>query len=118
MNTTENKISAIISAITEDIDRHEKKANDAMLTLEQMNTSVETFRETCRTFSRNIFVVGYLKRIKKRIEHCDLKSAENLIRFHAHYQRTKGHINDGSGVSLGQRTVMMYLENYTEQFFD
>ncbi len=118
MTSTEEKIDAILDAISQDIAEREKVADEAMLTMEQMNTSPDDYKSACLQFSANWFVVGYLKRIKCVVECRDIKSTENIIRFHSYYQHHKGNLDDGRDISLGQAALAVILDGYVEKFFD
>ncbi len=118
MSTTENKINAILDAINQDIAEREKEADSAMLTLEQMNTSVEDYKDACKQFGANLFVANYLRHIKGVADTRDIKNTENIIRFHSCYQHIKGNIEDGHDISLGQSVVTSILDGYIERFFD
>ncbi len=117
MSATETKIDAILDAISQDIAERERMANEAMHTLEMFNTTTEGYKRACLQFGANWFVAGYLKRIKEEVMKRELKTAENVIRFHAYQQHTKGNIDDGQDISLGQAAVAVILDGYIEQFF-
>lgn len=117
MSTTE-KINAVIDAINQDIAQHKDVAKHAMLVLEQMNVSEEDYKEANLCFGLNQFMIGYLSHIKDTLAGADIKTTENLIRYHAYYQRTKGNLTDGSNISIGQAAVATILDGYIAKFFD
>ena len=117
MSTTE-KINAVIDAINQDIAQHKDVAKHAMLVLEQMNVSEEDYKEANLCFGLNQFMIGYLSHIKDTLAGADIKTTENLIRYHAYYQRTKGNLTDGSNISIGQAAVATILDGYVTKFFD
>lgn len=117
MPTTE-KLNAVLDAINQDIAQRNDVAKHAMLVLEHMNVTENDYKEANLCFGLNQFVVGYLTHIKGTITGTDVKSAENLIRFHAYYQHTKGNLTDGSNISIGQATVATILDGYVTKFFD
>ena len=120
MSTTEIKKAAIIETITKDIAEREKVAERAMQTLEQMNTSAEDYKRACQQFSLNSFVSGYLRHIKDSVEKSDLKTSENLIRFHSYHQYTKGLLTDDNerALGVGQTAIAIILDGYIERFFE
>lgn len=119
MSTTE-KLNAVLEAINKDIAQHRDVAKHAMLVLEHMNVTVtdEEYKEANLCFGLNQFIVGYLTHIKETIAGMDIKSVENLIRFHAYNQHTKGNITDGSNISIGQAAVATLLGGYITKFFE
>ena len=117
MSTTE-KLKAVLDAINQDIMQHRNVAKNAMLVLEHMNVTEEEYKEANLCFGQNQFIVGYLTHIKETIAGTDIKSVENLIRFHANYQHTKGNLTDGSNISIGQAAVATLLGNYITKFFE
>ena len=118
MSTNDARIDALLEAINKDIAEREEIAASAMLTLEQMNTSPKDYEDACHQFGANLFVAGYLRHIKDVVETRDIKSAENIIRFHAYHQETKGAMDDGRDVSLGQAAVTVILKKYVDEFFE
>jgi len=118
MSTTEMKIDAILEVINKDIKEREQVADSAMLTLEHMNATAEDYKNANRQLMANSYVVAYLKHIKGVAECRDIKSTENIIRFHTYYQHTKGNLDDGQDVSVGQATVAVILDGYVKKFFD
>lgn len=117
MSTTE-KINAVIEAISQDIAQHKDVAKHAMLVLEQMNVSEKDYKEANLCFGLNQFMVGYLTHIKDTITGTDIKTAENLIRFHSYHQHTKGNLTDGKDLTIGQATIAILLDGYIERFFE
>lgn len=118
MSETETKIDAILDAIRQDIAERETVAEQAMHTLEKMNTSPEDYKVANLQFEANTYVASYLKRILEVVKERDIKKAENIIRFH-HYQQHKiGALNDNRYISLGQATIAVTLGKYVERFFD
>lgn len=118
MNSNETKIDAIINAVSQEIEAHEKAANDAMGTLEKVNSSPEEYRNASILFGLNSYVANYLKRIKDVVMERDIKKAENVIRFHSYYQHTKGSLSDGNMLSACQAAVMATLDSYISRFFE
>lgn len=118
METHVEKIDAILDAISQDITERESIVEKAMLTLEQLKTSKEDYKMACRVLSYNWFAIGYLKHIKNGVETRDIKSAENIIRFHAYKQHTVGTLDDGQDVSVGQAYIATTLDRYVAEFFD
>ncbi len=118
MSATKTKIDAILDAISQDIAERERVANDAMHTLEMFKTTTEDYKEANLQFGANWFVAVYLKRIKEGVMKRELKTAENLIRFHAYQQYAKGNLDDGRDISLGQSTVAVILDGYVQKFFE
>lgn len=117
MDTTATKINALLDAISQDIAKYENVANSAMQTLEKLNATPEEFKEANLRYGLNAFVIGYLYRIKAVVMERDIKKAENLIRYHAYQQHTKGALDDHRDISLGQATVAVILGGYVERFF-
>lgn len=58
MSTTENKIEAVLKAITTDIKEHEKRAEEAFDKLEKMNPTVDEYKNARLQFGLNYFIVG------------------------------------------------------------
>lgn len=116
--TTTSTMNALYGAIDADIAKHEGKAKDAMLTLESMRVSAIDYKDACRKFMYNHFITNYLKRVREVVETGDVKSSENLIRFHAHYQRRKGNLADDSEVSVAQTALACILDGYINRFFE
>lgn len=116
------KFTQIIEAITADITSAEQITSDAMLTLEQMNTSHMEYKAAFRRFIINTSVTRYLIHIKRAIEKSDVKTAENLIRFHAYYQHTKGgdeNDPDPKDITAAVREVIVaVLQQYIADFFE
>lgn len=117
MSTTE-KINAVIDAINHDIAGYKEVAKHAMAVLEHMNVTEEEYKEANLCFGLNQFMIGYLTHVKDTITGADIKSVENLIRFHAYHQHTKGNLTDGSNLSIGQAAVATALDGYIAKFFD
>ena len=116
--STNEKINAILDAISQDIEKHKEKSAQAMLTLEHMNVTEEEYKNANLCFGLSQFAAGYLTHIKESLTGADVKAAETCIRFHAHYQRTKGNLTDGSNISIGQAAVATILDGYISKFFD
>lgn len=116
--TTTSTMNALYGTIDADITKHEAKAKDAMLTLESMKVSAQDYKKACRIFMYNHFITNYLKRVREVVETGDAKSSENLIRFHAHYQRRKGNLADGSEVAVAQTSLACILDGYINRFFE
>lgn len=114
----ETKLNSIIEAISSDIATHEKLADNAMLTLEQMNVSPEDYKKANICFCLNSCVARYLGHIKSAIEKSDIKSVENLIRFHSYYQHIKGDLQDNKVTTTAQAAVAVALDGYIARFFD
>lgn len=117
MSTTE-KINAVLEAINQDIAGHKEEAKRAMLAMEQMSVTEENYKEANLNFGLNLFVAGYLTHIKDTITGTDIKTTENFIRFHAHYQQTKGNLTDDSNIPFGRAEVTTLLNGYIAKFFD
>lgn len=117
MSTTENKIDAILDAISQDIAKQELKAEHAMHNIEMLNATSNEFKEANIQFSASMYVAGYLTRIQSVVMERQIKKAENVIRYHAYYQHTKGGLDNGQDVLLGQATIAAILDGYVEQFF-
>lgn len=118
MDTTATKINALLDAISQDIVEREKATNSVMQTLEKINTTPEEFKQANLRYFLNSFVINYLNRIKAVVMERDFKKAENLIRYHAYYQRAKGNLNDGSTIAVAQTAVVTILDNYVARFFE
>lgn len=118
MDTTATKINALLDAISQDIAKHENVANSAMQTLEKLNATPEEFKEANLRYGLNAFVINYLNRIKAVVMERDIKKAENLIRYHAYYQYSKGNLDDGSTISVAQAAVAETLGGYVARFFE
>ena len=69
----------------------------------------EEFKETNLRYGLNAFVINYLNRIKAVVMERDIKKAENIIRYHAYYQHSKGNLDDGSTISVGRCCVHIEL---------
>ena len=117
MSATE-KLNTILETISQDIAECKEVAKHAMLVLEQMNVSKKDYKEANLCFGLNQFMIGYLSHIKDTLAGADIKTTENLIRYHAYYQRTKGNLTDGSNISIGQAAVATILDGYVTKFFD
>lgn len=118
MTSTEEKIDAILDAISQDIAEREKMADNAMNTLEKINTTLEEYKDANFQLGANVFVIHYLNRIKEAVMERDIKKSENIIRFHSYYQHHKGNLYDGRDISLGQAALAVTLDGYVERFFD
>jgi len=117
MTSTEEKIDAILDAISQDIAERENVADNAMHTLEKMRPSSEEYKEANLQFGANSYVACYLKRIPPTARERDIKNAENVIRFHHFQQHTKGALDDHRDISLAQATIAVILGGYVERFF-
>lgn len=117
METTATKIDVILNAIREDIAILEILAEDAMNTIENLNATPEEFKQANLVYGFSSYGINYLNRIKAVVMEGDIKKAENIIRYHSHYQYTKGNLDDGSVISVSQMTVTATLEEYIERFF-
>lgn len=117
MDISTEKLNAILDVINQDIAERTDVAKHAMLVLEHMNVTEEDYKEANLCFGINQFVIGFLTYIKGTITGTDIKSAENLIRFHAYYQHTKGNLTDGSNISIAQAAVATLLDGYVDKFF-
>lgn len=118
MNTTATKINALLDTICQDIAERENVANSAMNIIEKLNVTPEDFKEANLRYSLNTYVINYLNRIKAVVMEQDIKKAENLIRYHAYYQHTKGNLDDGSTISVAQAAVAVTLDGYVARFFE
>ena len=118
MTSTEEKVDAILDAISQAIVDGEKMADNAMNSLENMNTTLEEYKDANLQLGANVFVIHYLNRIKEAVMERDIKKAENIIRFHSYYQHHKGNLDDGRDISLGQAALAVTLDGYVERFFD
>lgn len=118
MDTTATKINALLDAISQDIVERENVANLAMQTLEKLNATPVDFKEANFRYGLNAFVINYLNRIKAVVMERDIKKAENLIRYHAYYQHSKGNLDDGSTISVAQAAVAVTLNDYVARFFE
>ena len=118
MSTTETKIDALLDAISQDIAERENATNSVMQTLEKLNATPEEFKQANLRYCLNVYVINYLNRIKAVVMERDIQKAENIIRYHAYYQRTKGNLNDGSIISVAQTAVVTILDNYIARFFE
>lgn len=116
MNQSEDP-KRLLDAIERDITTHELEADKAMTKLEDMKATSEEYKKANLRFSRHNFVASYLRRLSNQIE-VEPQSAENIIRFHAHYQHVKGCLNDGSDISKAQANIAFTLEGYVERFFN
>ncbi len=117
--TDEMKCKSVLNAIQEEIDENAKTAREAMLTIETMRTNVEEFKNACRTFMVATFVMAYLDRIKGIAETGDIKSTENIIRYHAYYQGEKGGIIlNYDDLSLAQVAIIKILNGLINRFFN
>ena len=114
----DKKLDEVLEAISRDIEHRKLAAKNAMLILEQMKPSDGEYKNANICFGLFQFVVGYLTHLKDCITGSNIKSAESLIRFHAHHQRTFGNLNDGSTISLGQTQVADLLDGYIARFFE
>lgn len=117
MSTTE-KIKNLLDSINQDIEERREAAKQAMLTIERMSVSETEYKEANLGFGLNQFVIGYLAHVKENVDGSDEKTAENFIRFHAHYQHTKGNLSDGQPLSVAQATVAILLDGYVAKFFE
>lgn len=119
MTSNENKCDAVLHVINEALTEHKGKVNKAMQILECMNTKQEEYKNACSTLMISSFVVSYLSRIKAVAETRDIKSTENLIRFHSYYQTNKGAIViNFDDTSSAQYIVLTILNGIIERFFD
>lgn len=118
MPTTEEKIDAILDAISQDIAICEKTANRAMNTLERINTTPEEYKDANLQLGANAFAARYLDRVREVVKERDIKKAENVIRFHFYYQHHKGNLDDHRDISLGQSAVAVILGGYVDRFFN
>lgn len=108
----DEKINAVLGAMTRDIEERERVADDAMHRLEDMGVSAREYKDACLRFSVNSFVVAYLRRLMRKVEEGGVKTAENLMRFHSYYQHTKGCLDDGEPLSVGQAAVAVILDGW------
>ncbi len=86
-----------------------------------MNISSEEYKQANRQFGLNLYVAGYLRKIKElfTVESAEpLKRIENRMRFHAYRQRTKGALDDKQEISAAQVVVAATLERYVQNFFE
>lgn len=118
MTTTETRIEAITKELNEHISYYTSLTEEAMLTLEHMKASAREYKEANRAFAMRTFVSSYLTRIKGVVETRDIKSAENIIRYHSYYQHTKGNLGDGSDIAVAQSTVAVILDGIIAKYFD
>lgn len=116
MNSEKSKFDEMVTAITNDIAYHQREAEAAMTTLEDMKVSPEDYRKAMLRFDVCTFVAGYLNHILTFIRKSDMKAAENLMRFHAHYQREKGRVPDEEATSAAQANIAVILDGYVNRF--
>ena len=115
---TKTKIDSILAAIGQDIKHHEDTADKAMMTLELLKISSEEYKDANKTYGINRYIACYLKHVEEHIaKNRDIKEAENIMRFHSYQQKSKGSLDDGDFISLGQATVAVILGDYVNRFF-
>lgn len=115
--STDEKITAVLETISQDIARHRKAAENAMLSLEYVNVAEDEYKKANTCFCQNQFIVGYLSHIKEVIAVSDIKFAEVFIRFHAYFQYKNGSPDDGLFISTGRAEVASLLDGYIATFF-
>lgn len=119
METKETKIDAILEAINEDIKERQNVAKEAMRKLEEFNLSSEEYKDANFGISANSFVASYLGMLGEDIrKDADIRKVENRLRFHSYQQHTKGTLDDGRDISLGQAAVATILDGYVRRFFE
>lgn len=117
--STETKINDILDAISQEIENRESLAAQAMKDLEKMSLTSEEYKEANIGFGTDSFIAAYLRSIKSKIEEFgELKKIESYIRFHCHYQLTKGGLQDQTNFSVGQAILVGILESYINRFFN
>lgn len=115
---TKTKIDSILAAIGKDIKHHEDTADKAMMKLELLKISSEEYKEANKTYGINLYISCYLRHVEDHIaKNRDIKEAENIMRFHSYQQKSKGALDDGDFISLGQAAVAVTLGDYVNRFF-
>ena len=114
------KYDAVVNEINAHVDGCTLVADKAFEEMEKMNASSEEFKEANRRFGFNYYIAGYLSTI---VEYAgkngpSLKTLENRLRFHAHAQRTKGELNDGTELSAWRKAAAEILESLISKFFE
>lgn len=110
-------VNQIADAIERKIEERMTVAIGAMETLEKLNTTPEDFKSACRLFETNCFISTYLRHIRSVVKKADIKTAENIMRYHAYSQRIKGNLEDGESVSGGQAAIAHILDEIIAEFF-
>lgn len=118
MSTNEEKVRSILEAISADIIGHEKTAEAAMNDMERTSLTSDEYKSANLTFGLNCYVAGYLNHIKEKSTGASLRHIESVMRFHAHFQRVRGNLTDGSVISTAQAAVTVILEGYIQKFFE
>lgn len=117
MNQTADT-NRLLDTIRRDIEANAMEADKAMDKLGDMKATSEEYKKANLRFARYNFVADYLRRLSNQIECSDSQSAENVIRFHTHYQHVKGGLNDGSDISKAQAMLAFTLDGYIAKFFE
>lgn len=120
MSTTETMLDAIRAAFEQDINTHERAAEEAFAKLEKMDISPKEYKQANWQFGLNQYVAGYLRKIKEFIFASTepIKRVESRVRFHAYQQRIKGSLDDKQEISAAQTAVAVILEVYVKNFFE
>ena len=111
---------AIVNEINVHVDDCTRRADIAFEEMEKMNASSEEFKEANRKFGFNYYIAGYLATIVQYAgkNGASLRTLENRLRFHAHAQRSKGELNDGTELSAWRRGAADFMEGIINKFFE